>query len=120
MHDKSNLALILTSMILLLAGCSKPVDSVIAPATVEAALVPVQTAAPIPSLTIPPEPSQEGKASPLIQITPGVTPTINEDPFAGLRIDDLTARSYGGPGIAIGDIVKIGDGFTRYQMVYYS
>jgi len=42
------------------------------------------------------------------------------DPFKGLRIDDLAARTYGGPGIEIGEINKTGRGFTQYQMTYRS
>lgn len=47
-------------------------------------------------------------------------PSVLSDIYTGLRIDDLAARSYGGPGIVVGEIVKIGAGFTQYHMTYES
>ncbi len=43
-----------------------------------------------------------------------------DDLLAGLRIDDLAARSYGGPGITIGAVTRTGRGFTQYRMAYQS
>jgi uncharacterized protein len=119
MRAKLRLSLILTSMVL--GGCVSPALSVITPDMGNTSNLPVSTATlHAPSPTAPSEPTQDGIESPLIQTTPEVTLTVNADPFTGLRIDDLAARSYGGPGIILGDIVKVGEGFTRFEMLYFS
>src|SRR5438034_746017 len=51
---------------------------------------------------------------------PNTPPTLPPDPFRGLRIEDLAARTYGGPGIQLGDEVEGGEGFRRWEMSYIS
>lgn len=70
------------------------------------------SASPTPTVTILSSPTPP--ASP----TPAVSPT--PDPFAGLTIDDLSARSYGGDGIEIGEIILAEATFTRYAISYSS
>src|SRR5689334_14996390 len=65
------------------------------------------TATSIPTLLSP---------SPTIEPSPALPP----DPFRGLRINDLAARTYGGPGIILGTEIQAGDGFRRWEMSYTS
>jgi uncharacterized protein len=121
MHSKPNFSFVVLSLVLVLAGCSQPILAVSTPEAADAPILSAASPTFTASLTASPAPTQGEIAAPLIEATHEVTPTVNNaDPFAGLRIDDLSARSYGGPGITIGDIVKVGEGFTRFEMSYYS
>jgi dipeptidyl aminopeptidase/acylaminoacyl peptidase len=46
------------------------------------------------------------------------TPTPAPDPVAGLAIDDLRARTWGGGSIQIGKIWRRGPGYTTYRITY--
>jgi len=47
-------------------------------------------------------------------------PTPTPNPLAGWTIDDLAARTYGGTGIQLGEVVKSEGSFTQYVMRYDS
>lgn len=112
---RSGHALVLT--ILLAAGCASqhsvaPVDQT--PEGIKA--VESLTA---PALTSPPSPTAE--------VTPtqspaslGLMTVVSDDPFAGLRMDDLASRQYGGSGIVVGEAVKAQRYFVQYAMYYES
>lgn len=104
---------ILCLLTLGLAGCAPaaealaaaPTDAVAAPAVAEPA-------------GPPPRPTHA--APPVHGPSELPMPTASSDVFSGLRIDDLAARSYGGPGIEIEEVVHTGAGFTQYTMTYQS
>ncbi len=50
----------------------------------------------------------------------GLSTNPAPDPFDGLRIDDLAAREYGGPGIVLEAAIKSERDFVQYTMSYES
>lgn len=50
----------------------------------------------------------------------GIPPVDPSDPLAGLRIDDLAARTYGGPGIVAERVIRAEDEFIQYEISYES
>ncbi|MGH2523302.1 MAG: alpha/beta hydrolase family protein, partial [Anaerolineales bacterium] len=70
------------------------------------------TSTPLPTFT--PAPTHTATSTPLPTLTP--TP----DPYAGLSIDDLRARPYGGGEISIIEILAVTDTFTRSLIAYPS
>lgn len=121
MRVYSSSLVILASSVLLI-GCSQNAAAVSTSEVDAAAILPAATLTETPFATLAevPPTSQDGFALPLIDDTPEPTAISNIDPFAGLRMDDLAARSYGGPGITLGNIVDVGEGFTRFEMAYFS
>ncbi len=119
---------------LLLAGCAA-IDS---PPVVESWPV-TQTAVPVsPAVTqtaVPPSPTVTQTVSPRPTATsaptttpaptatvvpPTTTPAPTPDPVAGITIPDLRARSYGGDGIAIGEVWNRTAAYTTYRISYTS
>lgn len=119
---------IFLALLLLLAGCSTGVpESVHAQVEqAEAALHLItpspQPGAQDPSSTIPSDEAPATIEMAVFEPTPDsdMPSDTRSDPFTGLRIDDLSSRSYGGPGIGIGEVVTTGPGFTQHKMVYHS
>lgn len=73
-----------------------------------------------------PEPTQTPVARPTAS-PPAASPTqappttaVAENPFDGLRISELSQRSYGGPGINVGEEVVREAEYSRYIMTYES
>lgn len=52
--------------------------------------------------------------------TSTATPTATPDPYAGLTIADLTARTYGGGELTIEEVLEVTDAFTRTLISYPS
>src|SRR5574341_397347 len=113
--------LITGAVITALVACSSTAQEVVALPQVNAAVdaaqipTPMPLASPSPTATIVLPPPETPTAS--LEI-PSESQTV--DVYAGLRITDLAARSYGGPGIIVGEVVKNGPGFTQYSMMYES
>jgi dipeptidyl aminopeptidase/acylaminoacyl peptidase len=74
------------------------------------ALPPLAAASPSPTWTI----------APTGTTTPTETPTATPDPFAGLTIADLAARTYGGGELSIVEIMADYGSYTRYLVTYPS
>lgn len=104
------------ALLLPLASCSTGGTSSLQ-ARVEPAQAAIQLITPSPTGILP----TESPFDPIPAVPQDIAaPDAAADPFAGLRIDDLAARTYGGPGIGIGEVVTTGPGFTQYKMVYRS
>jgi dienelactone hydrolase len=82
-----------------------------------------------PLVVVSSTPIQIGSTSthtPIPEVTPSETPspTIPPNPtvdsYAGLRIKELAARSYGGGELNIIDTLEVNDDFTRYLITYPS
>lgn len=112
---------ILTIIALALLGCA-PVAS--QPGA--AALQPTQatTAAPTsepPAATAEPlAPAATTTPSPPTATPTDAAPTPTPNPLAGWTVDDLAARTYGGTGIQLGEVVKSEASFTQFVMTYDS
>jgi uncharacterized protein len=130
--------LLCAALLLLLAGCqaqSLLLDTPAAPTAQESALVdpsPTQPAAPtatataVPSPTVTPSPTAMETPAPRATssptATPSPTPTVTPtpDPYAGLTIEDLRNRSYGGGELAIEQTLATTGAFTRTLITYPS
>lgn len=82
----------------------------------------VELPTPLPTSSPTAIPTREPSPTSAPEATASPTPLVSgtPDPFSGLRIDDLASRRYGGSGIVVGDLVKVGQGFTQYAMRYDS
>lgn len=87
------------------------------------------TAATSPSLAalpVTPSPRPSLEASPTLRplptasVTSSPAPSPTPDPYAGLSIDDLARREYGGGQIEIVDTLEQADSFARYLITYPS
>jgi uncharacterized protein len=123
------LSLVVLGVILFVAGCTPgglagrqafvPPTAGFTPETmVTAAAVPTGTPSPTPSLTGTATPAPTDTTTPTATATPTAAPTA--DPYAGLTIDDLTARSYGEGEITVLQRVEANDAFVRYLITYPS
>lgn len=83
------------------------------PTSVPPSFLPTMTAAPS-ATSLPP-----ATAVPPI-IAPSITPSPTPDPYAGLTIEALAARSYGGGLLDIIDTLEENDQWTRYLITYPS
>ncbi|MFN8453279.1 MAG: alpha/beta fold hydrolase [Anaerolineae bacterium] len=83
--------------------------------------VPTDTPAP-PTATPTPTPTPTLIPTPTFTPSPTstVTPTPTSDPYAGLTITDLSARSYGGGQLEIEEVMAVTDAFTRTLVRYPS
>ena len=72
----------------------------------------------LPSVTVLPPPSWTAILPPTLTPTDTVTPT--PDPYAGLTIADLVARTYGGGELRIEETLADNSYFTRYLVSYPS
>ena len=105
-----------------LAGCqanvSEPISQTVAvftspsPGLVPATLTPSPTLLPTASNSPSPE------ASPTASLTP--SPTYTPDPYAGLSIPELAARTYGGGTLEVQDVLAENSYFTRLLVKYPS
>jgi uncharacterized protein len=73
---------------------------------------------PVPSQTNTPTPILATTPKPTISSTPSITPTA--DQYAGLSIDELAARTYGGGQMAIQETLATNSYFTRVLIAYPS
>lgn len=103
----------------LLAGCASETPILAATAAPQATstaisspTVAAPTLAPTVSETLPASPTSSPSS------TPG--PSTTPSPWEGWTIDALAARSYGGSGIVLGEIVASEATFSRYAMHYDS
>ncbi len=104
MNKISGLALVL----ILLAGCAPAAPTPAAlTATASPTVIPTLTPTPTP---VPP--TARPRPSPTATLTP--TP----DPYAGLTIEDLTKREYGGGELRISQTLAVSAAFTR-TLIYY-
>ncbi|HEX9926138.1 MAG TPA: prolyl oligopeptidase family serine peptidase [Anaerolineae bacterium] len=84
------------------------------------------TVTPTSTATTPPTPAPSSTPSPTASPTPTATPTGTStvtptpDPYAGLVIDDLIMRSYGGGQIQVEEILGVTDAFTRSLITFPS
>ncbi len=102
-----------------LAGCDLPRSlSTVEPATPtpspRPSATPTATSTPTPAPTATRTPSPTSTAT----FTPSPTPT--PDPYAGLTIADLAARTYGGGQIRVEEMVAVTEAFTRSLITYPS
>ena len=113
----------------LLAACSRSS----APAPTAFPILPsaaIVRTLPPPGVTTFPLPTRKSSLRPAITITPPIssTPTITStptftstpNPYAGLSIDELSARSYGGGQLAIREPLDTNGYFTRTLITYPS
>ncbi len=123
-------------MLCLLVACASPVGSTPAIVRVADEVTVTQTSTtapshtPMPTLTYTPLPTAKPSATasvtamptftPLPTATPTPTPTFTPDPYAGLTIDDLSARSYGGGELVVEKVLGTTDAFTRMLISYPS
>lgn len=110
---RSRLPILLTTIYL--SACSTQVITGTPHQGEAPAILITQTATPDPTQPPTPEPPSPTPAD--------ATTPLPPDPFAGLRIDDLASRAYGGSGIKLGDEVLPEEGFTnfrRWEMSYDS
>lgn len=77
---------------------------------------PQPTATPASTSTFTPSPT--ATSTPTVTPTPTATPT--PDPYAGLTIADLSARTYGGGELKIEEVLAATDAFTRTLVSYPS
>ncbi len=88
--------------------------------TLTATLAPTATSTPTPT----PSPTATVTASPTPTATPSptATPTATPtpDPYAGLTIEDLRARSYGGGELVVEETLAVTGAFTRSLITYPS
>ncbi len=106
----------------LLGACSAPSPAQIAvteslPEPAVWTLTPSPTW-PVPSPTSTFTPRPTATKTPTASLTPSITPTA--DPYAGLSIDDLAARSYGGGELVELEILAANSYFTRTLITYPS
>ena len=59
-------------------------------------------------------------STPLPTVTPSPSPTATPDPYAGLTIADLSARSYGGGELSVVQRLAVTESFTRTLVTYPS
>ncbi|MHB0856276.1 MAG: alpha/beta hydrolase family protein [Anaerolineae bacterium] len=113
-------------LVIALSGCQSATGAQ-ATATSPATLAPAAT--PIADLSPSPEPSVTATEMPIpTAVPPTLTatipatpePTATPDPYAGLTIDDLTARTYGAGALAIEETLAVTDAFTRTLITYPS
>lgn len=83
-----------------------------------AACVPAPTPTPLPTSTPAPTATVTPSPAPSATATPAASPT--PDPYAGLTIDDLRARSFGGGGLAVEAPATVTAAFTRTLVSYPS
>lgn len=76
------------------------------------------TATPPPPTETPSPTATYTLAPPTATATPSASPTL--DPFAGLTIDDLRARSYGEGALSVEETLAVTDAFTRTLVSYPS
>jgi uncharacterized protein len=118
--------ILLCLLLLLSIGCRErlveeetavpsPVAQIIATNT-PAAAMPAPTA--LPTGTATPLPTATASPSPTITSSPTLTPT--PDPYAGLTIAALAARTYGGGELEIEAVLGETAAFTRYLITYPS
>lgn len=119
--------LLIASVCLLLAACGRqapaPADAIAVPAgagptaasSATVALPPTSTTAAPPPAT-PSPPVTQTPAAILTQAATATTrPTASPtpDPYAGLTVEDLVSRTYGGGQLAVEDTLQITESFTR-------
>jgi dienelactone hydrolase len=114
--------LLLSFAVLLAVGCqsaapeANPAPTQTAAPTATATLSPSPTASPTPSATATPTATPTATAT--ATATPTATPT--PDPYAGLTIEDLRARAYGGGELAIVEPLASTGAFVRSLVTYPS
>ena len=93
-------------------------------ANVPASALPSSTPSPLPSSTHPPTPTlvptYTPQPSPTSTTTPTTIPTPTRDLYAGLRIEELIAREYGGGIVTIEETLERNPDFNRYLIKYPS
>ncbi len=101
----------------LLAACSPPPPT--QPARSTSLPTPValtQSPSPVPTRTATAYPTTIPTSTP--SLTPSITPTA--DPYSGLSIEELAARSYGGGQLAVQEILATNSYFTRTLITFPS
>jgi dipeptidyl aminopeptidase/acylaminoacyl peptidase len=119
----SGRAIICAGLLLLsLFGCRSEAESERLARTHKLHYVTPKPAATSPATPYPTPPGTPTPAPALVPASddPSPTPLSPDDPFAGLRMDDLAAREYGGSGIGIDEVVKAEKYFVQYAMHYES
>lgn len=110
---------------LLLAGCSRGGQAAVAalPTAVRAVTATYAPEPATPTATVPPAapsspepPPATASPSPTVTAAPSPTP----DPYAGLSVDALAQRPYGGGLLEIVDTLEENDRFARYLIKYPS
>ena len=105
----------------LLVACGR--SSTPAPTTIPLTATTLRTLPP-PGVTTVPFSTPTLTLKPTSTVTPTISPTATvtstPDPYAGLSIDELTARSYGGGQLAIQEILAVNGYFTRTLITYPS
>lgn len=87
------------------------------PATATVTLPPATST---PSLTATPLPTTTPLPGPTSTLTPSPTVTPTPDPYAGLTVAGLTARTYGGGQIQVEETLAVTEAFTRSLITYPS
>ncbi len=106
----------------LLAGCQSGAAALPSAVAPSATALPTRTAVPLATWT--PLPTQTATAlptaTPTNTATPRPTVTPTPDPYAGLTIADLRARSYGGGALEAREVLAVTSAFTRSLVSYAS
>lgn len=120
-NGRFSLPLALLTLLFLSTAClplvSAPVDLAPLPTRMPLASVPdVPTWTPRPTMAVPPTPTPWVTA--VAPLTP--TPTATPDPYAGVTIADLRARSYGAGSFEEAGFMAETNAFTRHLITYPS
>jgi len=101
-----------------LAACNPPGSKPVDPIT--AAAAPINTAALFTPTTLPLTVALLPTLTPIPSETPLPTPTGTPEPYAGLSIGEMSARSYGGGELVVEEVLADNTYFTRYLISYPS
>ncbi|MHB1295337.1 MAG: alpha/beta hydrolase family protein [Anaerolineae bacterium] len=125
-HSAAQRWLLCAALVMALSGCQGATG---AQATATGPATSAPAATPTTGFSASPEPSATATETlspttapptPTATIAPTAAPTPTRDPYAGLTIDDLTARSYGEGELAVAETLAVTDAFTRTLITYPS
>lgn len=125
MNSKLHLNIFIICLLMLLPACGKvhgPTPQPSPISGVDVQLAPTSTAqTPLPTAALlSPLPSSTTTATPVPSQTSTATVTQTPDPYAGLSIDSLTNRSYGGGELVVEQVLAVNSYFTRTLISYPS